>query len=276
MRTLPKRNIGITGFMSVDELRVVQEQFIQLFGEHKEAHKETNSEPRLMAGILVSSKTINGKSNRYPSRYPKPETLNSLFKEATHYNTLNLAHYSTDSETNLVEECEYVLELAGLALHGFQFNVRWPKSELIYELRARHPDLYMLLQIGRNALSDYAIGSEGAFSRYDVDGFMAKIAQYGTCLDGVLLDPSGGQGQLLEAHRLISLVQTLMSIDGLGIGVAGGLSADTINQINDLDHVCPYLSIDAEGRLRNAQDDTLNLEKVGAYIKSAFNLFYPL
>jgi len=247
VRTLPKRNIGVTGFMSVDELRVVQDQFIQLFGEHKEAHKEKNSEPRLMAGILVSSKTINGLTNRYPGRYPKPENMRSLFKEANHYNTLNLAHYNTDNPISLIAECEHVMEVAGSSLHGFQLNICWPNPSLIKELRRRYSELFILLQVGANALSDFAIGSERAFSRYDVGGFMTKVSQYEGCLDGVLLDPSAGKGQLLEPHRLISLVQALMNVDGLGIGVAGGLSAETINQVSDLGRVCPYLSIDAEG-----------------------------
>jgi hypothetical protein len=276
VRTLPKRNIGVTGFMSVEELRIVQDQFIQLFGQHKEAHKVNNSEPRLMAGILISSKTISGRLNKHPGRYPKPETWKGLFEEANHYNTLNLAHYSTDNPTRLVEECECLMEVAGLALHGFQLNIHWPDSSLIKELRNRYSELYILLQIGVKSLSDFVVVREGVFSRYNVDGLMNKLSEYDNCLDGVLLDPSGGKGQIFEANRFVPLVKAMMSIEGLGIGVAGGLSADTLSQVNDLAQVCPYLSIDAEGRLRNTEDDSLNLEKVNTYLGAAFDLFYPL
>ena len=274
-RSLPMRNIGVTGFTSVEQIKTVQDYFVDLFEEHEAAHKKENSEPRLMVGILISSKTINGILNKYPARYAKPEALTRLFLEAMAYNTLNLAHYNTDNPENLVQECEYVMKVVGPALHGFQLNVRWPEPKLIKELKCHHPELHILLHIGGKALSDFALGSKGWFVSYDTQAFMAKVAQYDGCLDEILLDPSGGTGQPLNAYQLAPLVRELMTVEGLGINVAGGLSAPSILLVNDLVPLCPYLGIDAEERLRNSEDDSLNVGWVKAYLKVAFNLFYP-
>jgi hypothetical protein len=275
MPTLPKRNIGVTGFMSVEELKTAQDLFIRLFEQHEAAHEKENSEPRLMAGILVSSKTIEGIPDRYPGRYPKPQKLTDLFLEANSWNTRNLAHYNTDTPENLVEECEQVMEVVGPSLDGFQLNIRWPDPVLVKELRRRHPRLHILLQVGGGALSHFARGREGAFSRYDTEGFMAKVLEYGGSLNEILLDPSGGRGEALQAGHLTPLVRELMKVEGLGIGVAGGLSGETMGLVSELVPVCSYLSIDAEGRLRNSEDDSLNLERVEVYLKAAFELFYP-
>lgn len=275
MRPLPKRNIGVTGFMSVGELKAVQDFFLSLFIEHELAHKKENAEPRLMAGILVSSKSINGIPNRYPGRYPKPESLRDLFSAAMENNTLNLAHYNTDTPENLVEECEQVMEVAGDALHGFQLNIRWPDPALITELRHRHPKLHLLLQVGDSALAEFAKGQEGRFDHYDTESFMSRVATYGGCFNEILLDPSGGKGQPLQADRLKPLVQSLMTIDGLGIGVAGGLSGETMGLTADIACTCPYLSIDAEGLLRDRVTDSLSIAMVESYLRAAFTAFYP-
>jgi hypothetical protein len=275
-RDIPKRNIGVTGFMSLWELMFAQEVFYKLFERHQAAHQKENSEPRLMAGILVSSKTINGIANRYPGRYPRPEMLTDLFIEANRHNTLSLAHYNTDTPENLVTECEKVMDLVGPAMHGFQLNVRWPEPELLKELRYCHPELHILLQVGGKALGEFMLGGwEGESLEYDTSAFMAKVASYGGSINEILLDPSGGKGQPLQANHLAPLVRELMKVEGLGIGVAGGLSGKTIGLVSELVPVCPYLSIDAEGRLRNPDDDSLNLEQVEAYLRAAFDLFYP-
>lgn len=275
MRILPRRNIGITGFMFVEELRVVQDAFLSLFKQYEGYHGKDMAEPRLMAGILVSSKTINDIQNKYPGRYPKPERLTELFLEANASNTLNLCHYNTDNPQNLVAECERVMEVVGPALHGFQLNVCWPDPAIIQELRKRHPKLHILLQVGGRALNEFARGREGAFSHYDTVGFIERMKPYGDSVNEVLLDPSGGFGQLLQSGRLIGLCEALMQFEDLGIGVAGGLSAETMETVAPITAICPYLSIDAEGRLRNPEDDSLNLETAQAYLKAAFDLFYP-
>ncbi|MDP3953950.1 MAG: hypothetical protein Q8Q06_00855 [bacterium] len=60
--------IGITGFMSGDEVSFVLESF------------PNNSERKLMVGVLASGKTIKGIPNDFLNRYPKPENMGNIFK----------------------------------------------------------------------------------------------------------------------------------------------------------------------------------------------------
>ena len=64
-----------------------------------------------------------------------------------------------------------------------------------------------------------------------------------------------------------------MSFEGLEISVAGGLFAENIGLLSDLDF-CPYLGIDAQSGLRNKADDSLNLNEVEKYLQASFDLFY--
>ncbi|HSI21186.1 MAG TPA: hypothetical protein VLA04_05850, partial [Verrucomicrobiae bacterium] len=206
MRTLPKRNIGVTGFMSAGELVAVQQRFSQLCELHK-------SEPRLMAGVLISDKTAAGVVNRHPGRFPRPESLQPLLA-AVGPQTLSLAHFNTHKREEMVAQCEQILELAGENLHGFQLNICWPEPMLVQELRKRHPKLHILLQIGAHALKKV---------RHDGRLLTEKLATFEGCVDEVLLDPSGGKGIPMDTKSLLPLVEALMRMDGLGIGVAGGL-----------------------------------------------------
>lgn len=232
------------------------------------------AEPRLMAGILVSSKTAKGRLDKLPGRYPESWELNDLFREGLAYNTLTLCHYNTDNQKGLVRECEEVMNIAGPGLCGFQFNVCWPNPVLLQEIRKRYPKLYILLQISGRAMNEFRKDQQGVFSHYDTERFTERMKPYSECVNEVLLDPSGGIGQLLQAERLMILTEVLMKFEGLGIGVVGGLSSETMNKIRPLAKMCPYLSIDAEAKLRNIEDDSLNLRKAQNYLKAAFALFY--
>ena len=54
----------------------------------------------------------------------------------------------------------------------------------------------------------------------------------------------------------------------LGIGIAGGLSADTLPHIAGLLQEIPDLSIDAEGQLRD-ENDHLDVNKAVRYVLAA-------
>ena len=81
----PTPNIGVTGFMWPYEIAFAQEVFNRLFDEYNLADKKAVVRPRLMAGALVSSKTIDGRPNKYPGRYPRLGILNDLCCEANNY-----------------------------------------------------------------------------------------------------------------------------------------------------------------------------------------------
>jgi hypothetical protein len=58
----------------------------------------------------------------------------------------------------------------------------------------------------------------------------------------------------------------------IGLGVAGGLGPDSLNLVEPLIAKFPNLSIDAEGRLRNNQND-LDLKAMSDYLAKALQLF---
>lgn len=274
MRPSKTRNIGVTGITLPEQFSAISESFTLLCEKYYDDQKETPT-PRLMTGVLVSDETINEVSNRCPSRYPPLKNLGPLFQKAESEGVLCLAHYNTENPQNILDECENVLEKVGPSLKGFQLNLRWPDPGQIVELRRRHPNLYLLLQIGSRALSDCAGSQKDSRSYYDANELVSYLKSYESCLNGVLLDPSGGRGKLLEAYQLQLLVNVLnQGSDTLDIGVAGGLSSETITILQGLSWICPRLSIDAEGKLRNTKDDSLSLSKVEAYLEAALKLFY--
>lgn len=258
MSTLPRRNIGVTGFMSAGELVAVQQRFAQLCDLYQ-------ATPRLMAGVLVSDKTATGEMNRHPGRFPRPEALPALLAPVG-AQTLALAHFNTHDVSGLVEQCERVLDVAGPNLHGFQLNICFPEPSLVQELRKRHPKLHILLQLGGHALRKV---------RHDGQLLLERLAGYEGCIDEVLLDPSGGKGIPLQAERLLPLVEALMCVKGLGIGACGGLSATTMSLVAPIARICPFISVDAEGLVRDKVTDALLLGEVDAYLVSAFDLLCP-
>lgn len=275
MCTMPRRMIGVTGFMTAQELRFAQDLFGRLVTFYGLDDKSEEERPQLMAGILVSRKTANGIPDRYPNRYPKPEALPALLQEASRSSaTLSLVHYNTDTPDNLLSECEKLIQVAGPNLQGLQLNLCWPHPALTQELHRRYPDFFITLQVGSQALQQFELRKNGEFCAYEAIRMVVQVQQYEDSIQGILLDPSGGRGETLQSARLLPLVQALTHRTGLSVGVAGGLSGRTIGLLNNLPEACPYLSIDAEGRLRNLHDDSLNLSAVAMYLSAAFDIFY--
>ena len=80
-----------------------------------------------------------------------------------------------------------------------------------------------------------------------------------------LIDRSGGTGDDTELDLSLQLIREIHNIDSnLSLGIAGGLDPnnvnDTVNRITSLlGHT--NFNIDAEGKLRNPEDDSLNIDK---------------
>ena len=247
--------IGVTGVMTGEEAVRLHTEYRRTFDRNT---AKSHDWPSLMVGGLVSSKTLFGETNKYPNRYPAVEVLSEVFIEGDGYHTLNLVHYSTDNPENLAEEIDYVVDYAGRNLTGIQFNAMWPSEKHIAVIRQNHPNLFLVLQVGHRALESVC------WKGYQLQNV---VKRYGESINGVLLDPSGGRGELLDAEKLSGMVRDLMEMN-LAIGVAGGLSAETMEVISPLADICSYLSVDAEGRLRD-EDDNLDFERVRPYFDAA-------
>lgn len=247
--------IGITGFMSRDEM----DAMLALLPE--------NCRHMLMVGVLANQRTIRGEPQKRPNRNPKKEDIEKIFPPPSIWpasgnrTTLNLVHYNTKDGSNLADQ----LSLMMLPhCDGFQLNIKWPsKWELIYFLDCYSSDI--VLQIGGRAA--------GMFESSPKELAKKVSDEYYGLINYVLLDMSGGFGKPLIADALRPHLEAIRDLwPELGLGIAGGLSAETLHLVEPLIRDFPDISIDAEGLLRDA-DDRLDLEKAKAYLLGALELF---
>ncbi len=256
--------IGITGFMSRYEVD-------HILGSADPYHGH-----KVMVGVLASQKTVRGEKNKWPNRYPEMKDLPYIFSD--HHQALNLIHFNTKTPDTLAEQLMEVVRLAAPAeiykvskLHGFQLNLAWPDPNEIRRFMTAFEaitgmvyNLKIVLQIGGHA-----------FTMVDNDQkkLADKVASYKELVQYVLLDPSGGYGKPFDTAAADAYLAELSSRDlDMGLGVAGGLSAETLDLVTPLAIKYPNLSIDAEGRLRD-KDDNLDLKNALRYVLEAQRLF---
>lgn len=246
----PPPYIGITGITTSHQARTLHESAKYL--KHRQ----------LMLGVLVSTKTMMGESlgPRYPSQNTVAECL------ATAPNVLPMIHYNFSSEEFLRgSAAPQTIQLQTLheRFHApsYQINACWPKSSaLVFS----EPSTRIVLQIGAEALRQCA---------HDEDRLVEKILAYLSITD-ILLDISGGKGIAFQPEQYIHLIAAVAErIPHVGIGVAGGLCADRLPDIMPLLEQFPFLSIDAETKLRIPENDQLHLTACRHYVDYAQHLF---
>lgn len=245
---MPTPYIGVTGFMTAAEVAAADEYFYsRSFRWHE-----------LMVGVLASGKTLAGRKNRWPNRYPDPGVIAELLPYPCR--TVNLIHYATDDRDTLAAQFERLVSLGGESLDGFQLNIRWPDPAALVPLSC----LRVVLQLGPGALKE-----EGS----DPEAVAKRLDGYHDVITDVLVDASGGRGIPIDLDAAEAYVRAISARHPwLGIGVAGGLSAENVGGLKRLVDIFPDLSIDAEGRLRDA-DDRLDLNAVRDYLAAAVSLF---
>lgn len=234
--------VGITGFTSRNEVYAVSDSMIA-----------EDSSRLLMVGVLASKKTLSGQKNKWPNRYPRVQDISGIF--AQNEGVLNLIHYSTDNHHEnphfLIDELIQMSQLGGPFFHGFQLNIAWPSSRAIAEFR-KHVVMnkVIVLQIGGKALK-----KDGVVD-YSPQELAEKVSWYEHIVDYVLLDPSGGYGVPFDTEKARAYLKAIQAANlNLGLGVAGGLSPTTLHLVEPLLSDFPELSWDAEGRLRDEQDN---------------------
>lgn len=214
---------------------------------------------QLMVGVLASEKTLAGQKNRYFRRYPRVESIAGIFTDDPR--CLNLVHYGADAPPD-GDMLARLFELAGPLCHGFQFNGAWPYAydlERLHERAARcGRTLRVVLQVRvPNRLGTATVA-------------WPSPAHYAGLFSDVLLDASGGEGRAFDYAYAETWVEECRSRlgDKIGIGVAGGLCAETLATVAPL--LADGISCDAEGRLRDGADGggRLDLERVKAYLES--------
>lgn len=231
-----KPYIGVSGFMHADEVRAVLEV--------------VPSTHTLMVGVLMSEKTAQGKTNKYPNRYPKREHVGGIF--VSDPRCLNLIHYAADTPPAASDIWDLV-NFGGRWFDGFQFNGAWPTVAALRTAFATRTANRVVLQL--RDLSEANLASD--------DLFTPGMPPYVT---DVLLDASGGRGRKFDLATMQDAVAALQaSYSGLGVGVAGGFDAAAVRECKPLFRKFPGLNVDAEGRLRDA-NDRLDIDKARAFV----------
>lgn len=242
--------IGVTGFMTPQEVRAGLRAFNGISGR------------KIMVGVLVSSKTLRGEDNKWPARYPKLDRIGEIFQREE--KALNLVHYHTDDPRKLCMQLLYVVESAGPHLHGFQLNVAWPDVGELEKFHLATSGKYRLvLQVGGGAMEKV---ENNPSKLADMIGGYANLR----LVDDVLIDPSGGKGQPFDSEKARSFLREIKRRNfEVNLGVAGGLGPNSMKHIQPLLDEFPDLNIDAEGRLRDAATDDLDVISMTTYLVDA-------
>jgi hypothetical protein len=253
--TTRKSYVGVTGFTDPTQLKAIAEISAAFtpFGR------------QVMTGVLTSSKTLRGVTNKYPNRYPQIERVGVVLSGGAHEH-YGMIHHHSDDPGMLHSEIDEIFELySGDAAYAVQINNCWPDSEELESFRRNYDYIKIVLQVGSEAIE--------CCNRHPAE-IANRVRGYGQMIDGVLFDPSGGKGKSFDPHFAADVIMTLGDFTPyLSIrGVAGGLDAENVaSQIGPLLELDPYLSWDAEGRLRDA-DDHLDLGRVERYLRASLEV----
>jgi hypothetical protein len=203
-----------------------------------------------------------------PGRYPKREGLHRIFSGDPR--TFNVIHFNSADPDKLL--FTQLMAMVGMyhghleaRLNGFQLNVCWPGLEHLEQFRKFTQGKYLrlILQLGEKALAEAS--TRGAL--------VCKLREYREFVDYMLIDGSGGTGKRLDTNFCLERIRAVRDAGlTIGMGVAGGLSAETLHLVAPIIEEFPETSIDAEDRLRNLED-SLNVRAAAQYVLEALKLY---
>lgn len=247
--------VGVTGFMTAKEVMIVLDNCLT----------PDEARAKVMVGVLASDTTLSGKKNNHPRQYPLREDIEDIFNDNPL--ALNLVHYNTHSEDNLLEQLMRAYQYGGKNCHGLQLNIAWPDIHVLSELKLAYPEIVIVLQIGSLALDELD---------NDLVKLIEVLTDYRDYIDYILLDPSGGTGKRFDINTAKAIIVALQQKDldkSFGIGVAGGIDAENVLGLQELFDLHPELSIDAQGRLRDENDD-LDTYTAWLYVLTAMMAYH--
>ena len=251
---LPRPYIGITGFMTGREVTMAAEEI------------PTGATHDLMAGILVSSKTLRGEQNKRPNRYPTIENANRI--PLFHRRVFTVVHYNTKEPDTLGEQLREIQRCFRSLIEGIQLNMAWPNPLELIPFCVKTPQYKIILQIG-------------AWAFEKIDNSPQKLVErikgrYSGLVDYVLLDMSGGEGIVMDRKNIDRYLEALYGAgvhEQVRIGIAGGLDPENVGEVvRPFATRYPNLCVDAEGRIRD-ENDHLDIAKAKQYLRAAYATF---
>ena len=256
-------SVGVTGIVTDDDVAVIAECVKLLPPTH-----------RLMAGVLVSAKTLRGEAtaNR---RYPLIGRVEELLSGLAAVGAWPVVHFNCREG---LREHVAAMVRAFPSMRGLQLNVVRPDRVAIGGLRRDRPEVEFILQVNRGSASAGEAMTAASVAAY-VDGY-ADVAAH------VLLDASGGEGRPLSPELAAEV------LDGWRWAcvpsLAGGLGPDASPILYDLAsrvrnrRRLAWCSVDAESKLRVPVDgadmdvpyqDRLAARKAVAWVRRAAEFF---
>lgn len=240
-----RRYIGVTGFAEPADVVIARE----CVGLVPPAW-------RLMAGVLVSAKTLRGERVER-RRYPALAVAAALLSDLRDAGAWPVVHFNTRATGAAFRAELEQLARALPAARGVQLNVVRPDRDALAAFFAARPEQEFILQVNRAVLHD-AFDPETAIDAY--------VEHYDGIARHALVDFSGGEGKPLDAGFALRLIHDWTHRAGLA--VAGGLDAHAVRAL-----IGVRVSCDAESRLRTP-DDVLDREATLAYVRAAAEMFH--
>jgi hypothetical protein len=237
---------------------------------------------RLMGGVLVSAKTLEGRpttNRRYPAFVEVDRLLHALSRFAW-----PVIHFNSPVDDAFEPRLQRLLE-ATPHCRGLQLNVRRPPADVLRRLRRDFPAVEIILQVNGSSLRSLAPHSDRSdpFAPAAVDAYISSYV--GVCAHA-LLDRSGGTGQGLDLPWAASCLAEFGArwLDrGIRPAVAGGLGPESAVALASLwgqagARWAAACSVDAESAIRHPSaaplvgepyQDDLDARSVAAYVAVA-------
>jgi hypothetical protein len=223
---------------------------------------------RLHVGAMMSYKTLRNIPTQigWEKIWLDEDGLNALFQRQSNvFNVLHYADYGTPALTTK-EDIILACKKGGTDLDGLQFDMIWPKVELLYAVKDRYPSIEIILQVSKKAITEAEQRGESVEK---------NIEAYADLADYVLLDYSMGRGEIMSAAYMVSYAERIARIVSPNrIAVGGGLGPKTYHLLEPLLAANKDISCDAQGKLRSSGSavDPIEMDLVCPYIRGVCSL----
>jgi hypothetical protein len=258
----PTPYIGVTGFKTVEEVQQFSDICFKagLFGDAYN-HTVWYGIPHVpMFGFLCSNKRL-ADPLVGGTQSPSVQDLMTLTR-ITPIGAIPMIHYHSPEKEKLADDVRKLFDgpyELYRSCQALQINVDWPHADQIKRIRDSFSDMQIVLQLPKRAM-------EG-LNPSDIAG---RVKEYQGLVQYVLVDPSGGEGKEFDIDSCRSILETLgHETKGITMGIAGGLDGKNVRDrviaiAATLTH--SGFCIDAQGKLRTPDKQSLDMKLIGDYV----------